>query len=55
MAAFFIVAAIEAVFAVLCLWCGHNSMIDDEAEEAAAAGQTDNKPLYTPLDREAME
>ena len=52
MVAFFIVAAIEVVFAILCLWCGSNSMEADAAEEAAAAGMSDDKPMYTPLDRE---
>lgn len=43
MIAFFIVAAIEVVFAILCLWCGNTSMADDEAEEAKAAGMSDDK------------
>ena len=55
MVAFFIIAAIEVVFAILCLWCGHNSMVDDAEEEAAAAGMSDDKPMYTPLDREPGE
>ena len=50
MVAFFIVAAIEVVFAILCLWCGNTSLADDEEEEAKAAGMSDDKQLYTPLD-----